>query len=195
MTKLWRIGRSIVPTLLCLLVIRASVVEANWVPTGSMLPTIQLGDHLLVNKMAYALRLPLIGTELVRTGTLQRGDVVVFRSPVDGRTWVKRAMAVAGDTVEIRSKVLYVNGEEADNPHADFSGGVAVLPGRDTMRSRTVPEGKVFVLGDNRDNSYDSRFWGFLDEADIAGKAMVIFWSREGWLAAPRLDRIGLGLR
>ncbi|MGH9410713.1 MAG: signal peptidase I, partial [Vicinamibacterales bacterium] len=161
----WRQNvESIGLALLIALAVRSSVVQAFWVPSGSMLPTIQIGDHIFVNKMAYAVHVPIIGTELFKTGALHRGDVVVFISPIDPATdLIKRVIAVPGDTVEIRSKQLYVNGEKVPDPHASFTDATVMPTGhRDNMPPMQVPEGKFFVMGDNRDRSYDSRFWGFV---------------------------------
>ena len=193
----WRQNvESIALALLIALAVRSSVVQAFWVPSGSMLPTIQIGDHIFVNKLAYSVRVPLIGTELMRTGDLHRGDVIVFISPIDPSTdLIKRVIAVPGDTVEIRNKQLYVNGEKLPDPHAYFSDSTIMPSGRrDNMPPTQVPEGKFFVMGDNRDRSYDSRFWGFANISDIKGKATFVYWSRDvsqGWLAMPRFDRFG----
>jgi signal peptidase I len=193
----WRQNvESIGLALLIALAVRSSVVQAFWVPSGSMLPTIQIGDHIFVNKLAYSIHLPLIGTELMRIGDLHRGDVVVFISPIDPSTdLIKRVIAVPGDTVEIRNKQLYVNGEKVPDPHAFFSDATISASGhRDNMPPTQVPEGKFFVMGDNRDRSYDSRFWGFANISDIKGKATFVYWSRDvsqGWLAMPRFERFG----
>ncbi len=193
----WRQNvESIGLALLIALAVRSSVVQAFWVPSGSMLPTIQIGDHIFVNKLAYSVHLPLIGTELFKTGDLHRGDVVVFISPIDPSTdLIKRVIAVPGDTVEIRNKQLYVNGEKLADPHASFSDSTIMPTGhRDNMPPTQVPEGKFFVMGDNRDRSYDSRFWGFANISDIKGKATFVYWSRDsskGWLALPRFERFG----
>src|SRR5215468_1230218 len=187
---------SIALALLIALAVRSSVVQAFWVPSGSMLPTIQIGDHIFVNKLAYSIRLPLIGTELMKVGDLHRGDVVVFVSPIDPSTdLIKRVIAVPGDTVEIRNKQLYVNGEKVPDPHAYFTDSTISASGhRDNMPPTQVPEGKFFVMGDNRDRSYDSRFWGFANISDIKGKATFVYWSRDvsqGWLTMPRFERFG----
>jgi signal peptidase I len=183
----WRQNvESIGLALLIALAVRSSVVQAFWVPSGSMLPTIQIGDHIFVNKLAYSIRLPLVGTELMRVGDLHRGDVIVFISPIDPSTdLIKRVIAVPGDTVEIRNKQLYVNGEKLPDPHAYFSDSTIMPSGhRDNMPPTQVPDGKFFVMGDNRDRSYDSRFWNFANVSDIKGKATFVYWSRDttkGW--------------
>ncbi len=192
----WRQNvESIGLALLIALAVRSSVVQAFWVPSGSMLPTIQIGDHIFVNKLAYSVRLPLVGTELMKVGDLHRGDVVVFVSPVDPSTdLIKRVVAVPGDTLEIRNKQLYVNGERISDPHAHFVDSTIFPTGRrDNMPPTQVPEGKFFAMGDNRDRSYDSRFWNFANVSDIKGKATFVYWSRDaakGWLAI-RFDRFG----
>lgn len=187
--------------ILVALVVRSSVVEAFWVPSGSMLPTIQIGDHLFVNKLAYGLHIPFTSIEVVHWGEVHRDDIVVFLSPnkqpgTDGRIdLIKRVIAVAGDTVEIRNKKLYVNGEPVDDTHAKFYDSRQYSdPPRDNFGPVTVPEGKLFCMGDNRDHSHDSRYWGFADVKDVKGKATFIYWSRDSgqW---PRWDRFGKVLR
>jgi signal peptidase I len=183
---------SLALALLLALMIRSSVVEAFWVPSGSMLPTIEIGDHLFVNKLAYGLRVPLLGAKVAEFGRLQRGDIVVFLSPTDGETdLIKRVVAVAGDTVEIRDKKLFVNGEPALDNHARFVDPHLRGAPRDNYGPERVPPGKFFVLGDNRDQSYDSRYWGFADVASIKGQATFVYWSwdrKAGW---PRWSRFG----
>jgi len=177
------------------LVVRSSVVEAFWVPSGSMLPTIQIGDHLFVNKLAYGMHVdvPVVNKSLVFTQwrSLKRGDIVVFVSPVDRHTdLIKRVVAVSGDTVEIRSKKLYINGEAVADPNANFTDrSTRYSSPRDNFGPVTVPPGKFFVLGDNRDQSYDSRYWGFADQRDVKGQATFIYWSGWNW------DRLGHFIR
>ena len=179
------------------LLIRSSVVEAFWVPSGSMLPTIQIGDHLFVNKLAYSLRVPFVGYEIVRWGEAERGDVVVFLSPPTNPgpngeriDLIKRVIAVEGDTVEIREKKLFINGEQVPDPHANFLDETyRAIPRRDNLGPITVPDGMMFVMGDNRDYSNDSRFWGFANQADVKGQATFIYWSREAGSWLPRWER------
>jgi len=146
-----------------------------------MLPTLLIGDHLLVNKFAYGVRLPFVGLAVIPGGHPQRGDVVVFRYPKDKSIdYIKRVIGQPGDTVEIRTKKVFVNGAPYDDSHAHISSGTvlsAAASPRDNFGPVLVPEGRVFVMGDNRDNSYDSRFWGFVDEKDILGKAFMLYWS------------------
>jgi signal peptidase I len=163
------------------LFIRTFIVQAFKIPSGSMLPTLLIGDHLLVNKFVYGIRLPFNGKLLIPVRAPERGEVVVFRFPKDRSIdYIKRVVAVPGDTVEIRDKQVYINGKEVADPHA-FIGSPAVLDRgvspRDNFGPVLVPEERIFVMGDNRDNSYDSRFWGFVEERDILGKAFILYWS------------------
>ncbi len=182
------------------LLVRASVVEAFWVPSGSMLPTIQIGDHLFVNKLAYGMHLPFVEHEVTQWSPLHRGDIVVFTSPVDRRIdLIKRVIAVAGDTVEVRDKHLYINGQEVPDPHATFTDPrPRDSAPRDRFGPVTVPPGKFFVMGDNRDQSYDSRYWGFADERDVKGQATFIYISLDShadWTHWIRWDRFGHFIR
>jgi signal peptidase I len=188
---------SIAWALVIALAVRSSVVQAFWVPSGSMLPTIQIGDHIFVNKLAYSVKLPLIEAEVARVGKPERNDVVVFVSPVDHSTdLIKRIVAVAGDRVEIKAKRLYVNGEPVEDVHAHFTDSSVSQNGpRDNLGPIIVPEGKVFVLGDNRDKSYDSRYWGFANVEDIKGKATFVYWSWDKGRHWPRLERLGHFIR
>jgi signal peptidase I len=188
----WRQNiESISLAILLALVVRSSVVQAFWVPSGSMLPTIQIGDHLFVNKLAYDLRLPLVGTKLMSTGSLHRNDIVVFVSPNDPETdLIKRVIAVGGDTVEMREKHLFVNGQPVDDAHAHFVDPRAQNTPRDTFAPITVPPGKFFVLGDNRDQSYDSRYWGFADVESVKGRATFIYFSWDSKTCWPSWGRL-----
>ncbi len=172
---------AIVVAVLLALFVRTFVVQAFKIPSGSMLPTLKIGDHLLVNKFSYGVKLPIIGTPLIHRQGPTRGDVVVFRYPRDrSLDYIKRVVAVGGDTLEVRDKQVFLNGKLVVNPYAHFTSrdimSAAAGP-RDNFGPVTVPEGKIFVMGDNRDNSYDSRFWGFVDLRDVLGKALIIYWS------------------
>jgi signal peptidase I len=197
---------SLALAILVALVVRSSVVEAFWVPSGSMLPTILIGDHLFVNKLAYGLHIPFTNIEVAHWGDVRRGEIVVFLSPPkdsgessmrdEGRIdLIKRVVAVGGDTVEIRDKKLYVNGDRVDDQYAHFfdSRRQSGTP-RDNFGPVTVPSGKIFCLGDNRDHSHDSRYWGFADVKDVKGKATFIYWSRASG-EMPRWERFGKVLR
>jgi signal peptidase I len=187
-------GEALVLAFVMALVIRTFVVQAFQIPSASMYPTLHVGDHILVNKFVYGLSVPLVGTRLMPFSAPQRGDVVVFVYPVDpSKDFVKRVVAVAGDVVEIRDTRVVVNGQVWDDPHGYFDDemGRHASGLRGHYGPATVPDGKVFLLGDNRDHSYDSRFWGFVDVRNIKGKAFFIYWSWDGSDQWVRWDRIG----
>ncbi len=181
--------------LLVALLVRSFVVQAFKIPSGSMLPTLQVGDHILVNKFIYGVRLPLLDTYLIPISTPQRGDVVVFIYPVDpSKDFIKRVVGVAGDVVQIRDKHVYLNGTPWEDAHAYFAEGDAQERSgspRDNFGPVTVPPHHLFVMGDNRDRSYDSRFWGFVDLDEVRGKAFMIYWSWDGSDHWVRWDRVG----
>lgn len=185
---------AIVIAVLLALVIRTFVVQAFKIPSGSMLPTLLIGDHLLVNKFTYGVRLPFTGKVLIDVGAPQRGDVVVFRYPKDKSIdYIKRVVGIPGDTIEIRTKKVFINGKPYEDPHAHISSATvydALTNPRDNFGPVLVPEGKVFVMGDNRDNSFDSRFWGFVDQKDILGKAFMLYWSWDIEKPLFSLDRL-----
>ena len=167
--------------ILLALFIRTFVVQAFKIPSGSMLPTLLIGDHLLVNKFIYGIRIPFSGKVLVPLKDPKSGDIIVFKFPKDRSIdYIKRVVGVPGDEIELKNKKLFVNGNPTSDPHAYYT-TTAVLPGsvspKDNFGPVTVPEGKYFVMGDNRDNSSDSRFWGFVENNDVLGKAMIIYWS------------------
>ena len=174
---------AIVVAILLALCIRTFVVQAFKIPSGSMLPTLQIGDHLLVNKFIYGIKIPFTGKVLIPWKTPVRGDVVVFKFPKDRDVdYIKRVVGVAGDKIEIVKKKLIVNDAEVVDLHAHFSSSAEIsgdMSPRDNFGPITVPAGKIFVMGDNSDNSYDSRFWGFVDQSDILGKAFILYWSWE----------------
>lgn len=172
---------AIVIAVLLALFIRSFVVQAFKIPSGSMLSTLQIGDHLLVNKFIYGVKLPVTGTVVIPWKDPKRDDIVVFKYPKDRATdYIKRVVGVTGDTIEIKNKQLYINGEAIENPHIQFTDKnimKASAGPRDNMGPVKVPEGSIFVMGDNRDNSYDSRFWGFVPLKDVLGKAFILYWS------------------
>ena len=180
--------------LLLALVIRTFVVQAFKIPSGSMLPTLQIGDHILVNKFLYGPRfeIPLTQVSLGQLPGLRKprpGDIVVFIWPKDrAKDFIKRVIAVEGETIEIRNRQILVDGKPRDDPHATWA------PQRspsDRYGPFTVPPGHVFVMGDNRDQSYDSRFWGPVPMSDIKGQALIIYWSWDGPDRWVRWERIG----
>lgn len=210
-------ARSFFPIFLFVLLLRAFVVEPFRIPSGSMMPTLLVGDFILVNKFSYGLRMPVTKTKLVEVGEPERGDVVVFRYPRDPKVdYIKRLVGLPGDRIAYRDKKLYINGREMPqkpvgwyepvgsgermrgafelvedlegvehsiliNPRTpDFGPGCQVLANGEV----TVPQGHYFMMGDNRDNSNDSRCWGFVPESNLVGKAFVIWlsidWNRPG---------------
>jgi signal peptidase I len=177
------------------LFIRTFIVQAFKSPSGSMLPTLQIGDHILVNKFRYGIRLPILGERVVKLADPRRGDIIVFVYPVDPhKDFIKRVIGEPGDTVEIRHKQIFVNDEKIDDPFGHFvdgPGDQSRLTPRDNYGPVKVPADKVFVMGDNRDRSYDSRFWGFVPLDDVKGKAFVIYWSWDGEDRWVRWERIG----
>ncbi len=180
------------------LFLRTFCVQAFKIPSGSMESTLLIGDHLLVNKMLYGVRLPGMDHPIFTIREPQRGDIVVFRYPRDEtRDFIKRLIGVPGDTIEIRNKVLYVNGVRQEEPYAQWIDPVTYpreapqMGPRDNFGPYKVPPGRYFFMGDNRDNSHDSRFWGTATRAELIGKAMVIYlsWNPDNHL--PRLSRTG----
>jgi signal peptidase I len=195
-TSTWRdyaeaLGMAVVLALF----IRTFVVQAFKIPSGSMLPTLQIGDHLLVNKFIYGLRIPFVGGRFFHWYPPVRDDVVVFVYPQDrSKDFIKRVQGVPGDIVELRNKALYINGERVEDSHAFYEQAperLARSP-RDNFGPETIPEGHVFVMGDNRDHSHDSRFWGFVPIDDILGKAFVLYWSWDSESFSPRWSRLGM---
>lgn len=174
-------------------VLRAGVVQASWVPSGSMEPALLPGDHMLVNKLCYDIKLPFTGLVLLPLGTPQRGDVVVFKNPQgQGSDFVKRIMGLPGETVEMRGKALYVNGRRLRHDWGRYGRH----PNRgDHFGPVRVPAGRYFMMGDNRDNSFDSRFWnqgqgGFVPREDIVGRAEVVLWSWKNFPVSLRWGRL-----
>ena len=168
---------AVIVAVLLAVFIRTFVVQAFKIPSGSMIPTLQVGDHILVNKFVYGVRLPFLGIPLVKGRKPAHGDIVVFKFPEDPRKdFIKRVIGVGGDIVEIRDKRVYVNGRLLPDKHAIHT-DTRIIPGRDDFGPVRVPMGKLFVMGDNRDSSYDSRFWKFVDLKAVLGKAFMIYWS------------------
>jgi len=216
-------ARSFFPVILIVLLFRSFLAEPFKIPSGSMMPTLLVGDFILVNKFAYGLRLPVIGTKLVAIGEPKRGDVFVFRYPnpehdprKEGLDYIKRVIGLPGDTITYRNKTLYVNNIEI--PQTDvgpFAGSGSegrrmagaeiheemlpeaqhqilqsgmLLPGREG--SWRVPAGHYFAMGDNRDNSEDSLYWGFVPEQNVIGKAFVIWMNWDGGIDFKRIGSL-----
>jgi len=213
-------ARAFFPVLLVVLILRSFVAEPFRIPSSSMMPTLLIGDFILVNKFSYGLRLPINNRKVISIGEPERGDVVVFRPPHQPeQDWIKRVIGLPGDTVEYRDNTVYVNGVAFDyEPVGRYQGrgrgremaGAELfsesIPGRagshqvletelpihDPAQGRwTVPAGHYFVMGDNRDRSDDSRFWGTLPESQLRGKAFLIWMNWDGSAGGVGFDRIG----
>lgn len=186
-SKFREYAESIIWAIVIAMVIRTFVVQAFKIPSGSMENTLAVGDQLLVNKFIYGLKIPFGDTRLLALRHPERGDVLVFRFPEDrSKDFIKRVVGVPGDRIEVREKQVLVNGQPFRHPR-EVHKEAQVLPREATPRDNfgpvTVPAGSYFMMGDNRDRSYDSRFWGFITESDIRGKAFVKHWSwdKEAW--------------
>ena len=185
---------AILIALLLALFIRTFVVQAFKIPSGSMKNTLLIGDHILVNKFIYGVKNPLNGNTWIPLKEPERRDIVVFKYPVNpSQDYIKRVVGVEGDTIEIKDKKVYVNGKPQDENYAIYLDN-KVLPAslqpRDNMGPITVPENSLFVMGDNRDNSYDSRFWNFVDLKAVKGKAFILYWSWDKEKFSVRWNRI-----
>ena len=179
---------AIVIAVILALFIRTFVVQAFKIPSGSMENTLLIGDHILVNKFIYGVKIPFTGGPLSAGNTLipvsqpHRHDIVVFRYPEDpSKDFIKRVIGIAGDTIEVRDKKLFVNGKFQNHEPYAIHKDPRHIPGKFSVRDNfgpvTVPANSLFVMGDNRDNSYDSRFWGFVNLKAVRGEAFIIYWS------------------
>jgi signal peptidase I len=212
-------ARSFFPVIFAVLLVRSFLGEPFRIPSSSMMPTLLIGDFILVNKFAYGLRLPVLNAKVMEVGEPKRGDVVVFRfpgrgptDPMKGDDFIKRVVGLPGDHIEYRGKQIFVNGEAI----AQVQDGLYIgeRSGRDSTGARLldetlgthkhrvlhrdnisrgdgafdVPAGQYFVMGDNRDNSDDGRFWGFVPEGNLVGRAFAIWMS---WDGGPVFSRIG----
>jgi len=186
---------AILVAILIALFIRTFVVQAFKIPSGSMKPTLQIGDHILVNKFIFGVKIPYWNTTIIPLKSPQRDDIIVFRYPVDpNKDFIKRVIGVGGDVVESRDKQLYVNSKLVNHDFGVHS-DPRILSGenrpRDNFGPITVPENSLFVMGDNRDESFDSRFWGFVNLKAVSGKAFIIYWSWDKQNFGVRWNRLG----
>lgn len=178
---------ALVIAIILALFIRAFVVQAFKIPSGSMKDTLLIGDYILVNKFVYGVKVPFTNVTAVPIKDPKRGEIIVFKFPQDpSKDFIKRVVGIGGDTVEIKDKKVYVNGalqQDDFTKHSDsrIFANPKMYPQdllrRDNLGPITIPEGKLFVMGDNRDESNDSRFWGFVDVSTVKGKAFIIYWS------------------
>ncbi len=207
-------SKSIFPVLLFVLVIRSFLFEPFQIPSGSMIPTLEIGDFILVNKYDYGLRLPVTGTKILEVGEPERGDVMVFKQPGQEHiNFIKRVIGLPGDVIRYMDKQLSVNGKtvpeefvaqlnDGQSAYRLYNEGAGdkLYQVRKELYSRdyraegewVVPEGMYFVMGDNRDRSNDSRYWGFVPEENIVGKAVYIWMHWPGWTQLPGFKNNGV---
>jgi signal peptidase I len=188
-------AESIIIAILLALVIRTYLVQAFKIPSGSMEDTLAIGDHLLVNKFIYGTKIPFSTTSVIKFRDPRQGDVIVFEYPEDpSKDFIKRVIGTPGDVVEGKDKKVFVNGKPYENPH-EIHKEKEIIPKemnpRDTFGPVTVPPNSYFVMGDNRDRSYDSRFWGFVSRNKIKGLAFIKYWSWDREKFRPRFGNIG----
>lgn len=207
-------AKSFFPVLLIVLILRSFLVEPFQIPTGSMIPTLEVGDFILVNKYAYGVRLPVIGTKIMDVDDPKRGEVMVFIPPHENKYYIKRVVGLPGDTIRYENKSLYINGDLISKEFVEeilVETSIGDLPGtlysetlggiehptqdidaagqRRTRTTWVIPNGHYFMMGDNRDNSSDSREWGAVPEEDIVGKAIAVWMHKEPGLNLPTFSR------
>lgn len=187
---------AVIFALILALIIRAFVVQAYKIPSGSMKDTLLIGDHILVNKFIYGVRMPFTNKTIIPVSRPKRGDIAVFKAPVDPpKDFIKRVIGLPGDKIEVRNKQLYINDKpfvnEAYIKHTDAVTYSGYVTPRDNFGPVIVPKGKYFMMGDNRDNSTDSRFLGFISYERFKGKAFIIYWSWAQENFGVRWSRIG----
>jgi signal peptidase I len=198
---------SLVIAVVLALFIRTFVVQAFKIPTGSMEQNLLIGDHLLVNKFVFGPAISPIERAVLPMKDIKRKDVIVFKYPEEPeRDFIKRVIGLPGETVELRNKRVFINGKQLDEPYVYYLEDPPPMPQEMAMSNEvqsggdprvqygpvTVPPGQYFVMGDNRDNSQDSRYWGFLPRENVKGRALVIYWSYdpEAGFSGPRWNRI-----
>ncbi len=205
-------ARFVLPVVIVVFILRGFIAEPFRIPSGSMLPTLEIGDFILVSKFNYGVRIPVINKKIIDLGIPEKGDVIVFRYPENPSIdYIKRVIGVPGDEIGYYNKVLYINGKKAEQqPKGDYPQGYYTFkrlteslpdpkikhdilvtdlqPASDFVI--TVPEHSYFVMGDNRDNSRDSRFWGFVPDENLVGRAFFVWMSWE-WGHWPKWHRIG----
>jgi signal peptidase I len=194
-SKIQEYAEAIFIAILIAVFIRTFVVQAFKIPSGSMKPTLQIGDHILVNKFIYGVKVPFLRNTVIPINDPKRGDIVVFIYPQDrSKDFIKRVIGLSGDTIEIKNKTIYINGRPYRDTHGVYVDQY-IIPGalqpRDNFPPVTVPPNSIFVMGDNRDQSYDSRFWGTVDLKDVMGKAFIIYWSWDSEAFGVRWSRLG----
>jgi signal peptidase I len=180
-SKMQEYIEAIIIAVLIAVFIRTFIMQAYKIPSRSMVPTLLVGDHLLVSKFIYGIKIPYFRKTIIPLSDPKRGDIVVFIYPNDrSKDFIKRVIGIGGDTIEIKNKKIFLNGREYTDSFGIYSDTViypAALQPRDNFGPISVPQGSLFVMGDNRDESMDSRYWGFVDLKDVEGKAFIIYWS------------------
>ncbi|HOW56906.1 MAG TPA: signal peptidase I [Smithellaceae bacterium] len=193
--KVKEYAEAIIIAILIAVVIRTFIIAAYKIPSGSMKPTLLIGDHLMVNKFIYGVKIPYFRKTIIPVTDPERGDIIVFIYPQDrSKDYIKRVIGKGGDKIEIKNKKIFLNGKEYSDGVGVYSDSKiypAAINERDNFGPVTVPQGHLFVMGDNRDESMDSRFWGFVDLKDVEGKALIIYWSWDAEERSPRLGRLG----
>jgi len=190
-------AQAIIIAFILAMFIRTFFIQAFKIPSGSMINTLLIGDHLLVNKFYYGVRNPFNREQLwIKGKEIKSGDVIVFVYPKDNnKDFIKRVIGIPGDTVQIINKKVLVNGKQINEPPGAQWVEERIFPQsmqpRDNFGPIKVPDNSLFVMGDNRDQSYDSRYWGFVPIQDVKGNALIIYWSWNNEKFAPRLERIG----
>jgi len=188
-------AESIIIAIILALVIRTFVVQAFKIPSGSMEDTLAIGDHILVSKFIYGSKIPFTDKRILKIRDPKRGDVIVFEYPEDpSKDFIKRVIGTPGDVIEEKDKKIYINNQLYVNPH-EVHKEMEIVPReqnpRDNFGPVKVPEGSYFVMGDNRDRSYDSRFWGFVKNPKIKGLAFIKYWSWDSGKFRVRWGSIG----
>jgi signal peptidase I len=190
---------AIIVAVILAMFIRTFIVQAFKIPSGSMKETLLIGDHILVNKFIYGVKIPFLRTTVIKVKNPERNDILVFKFPEDpGKDFIKRVIGVAGDVIEIRDKKIYVNNMPLDDKfgvYTDPHSFPASFQPRDNFGPITVPPDSLFVMGDNRDHSYDSRWWGYVNLKAVQGKAFMIYWSWDTDSFGVRWNRIGQMLK
>lgn len=216
-SKLVEYSLSFFPVFCLVLVLRSFLIEPFRIPSGSLEPTLLVGDFVAVNKFSYGLRLPVWEKKIISIGNPKTGDIAVFRwPPKPSYDYIKRVIGVPGDIISYRNKVLFINGKEMQQSFVEYttdeSSGMAVAKYKETLNGIThdifirpdikpmnfeitVPEGNYFMMGDNRDDSADSRYWGFVRDDYLRGKAMLVWMSWNGKTDSVRWSRIGRFIR
>ncbi len=180
-SKIKEYVESIIIAILIAVFIRTFIICAYKIPSRSMVQTLLVGDHILVNKFIYGVKIPLLRRTIIPVREPKRGEIVVFIFPNDrSKDFIKRVIGVGGDKIEIVNKKIFINGKEYKDSFGIYSDNIiypATMQPRDNFGPITVPNDSIFVMGDNRDESLDSRFWGFVNLKDVEGKAFIIYWS------------------